>query len=153
MSKLKSNESWLLAAKQKPFAWCFCSAEGQLDASSLPPHPTPPPPAGVAPLPSLPEAGLWIGGEQFLPHHEHFPPGKSVESLLSRNLVPSPWKREITMGSCSLSKLASLKRSSAAFGSQFWPTNSQVGGKRRSSPSYFYQISLAFLAPLSEMHL
>lgn len=121
-SKLKSNESLFLAAKQKHFALRLHSAEGQLAASSLPAPPTTPPPTGAAVLPSIPEAGSWMGGEQFLPHQEHFPRGKSVELLLSQHLVPSPWKRKITIGSCSFSKLASQKRSSAQF--QLCSTNS-----------------------------
>lgn len=87
-----------------------------------PPPPTTPPPTGAAVLPSIPEAGSWMRGEQFLPHQEHFPRGKSVELLLSQHLVPSPWKRKITIGSCSFSKLASQKRSSAQF--QLCSTNS-----------------------------
>lgn len=39
-SKLKSNESLFLAAKQKYFSLSLHSAEGQLTASSLPLHPT-----------------------------------------------------------------------------------------------------------------
>lgn len=107
-SKLKSNESLFLAANRSTSLCAYTLLKANwLPAPS---HPTTPPPAGAALLLSIPAAGLWMGGEQFLPHHEHFPRGKSVELLLSQNSVPSPWKRKITMGSCSFSKLASQKR-------------------------------------------
>ena len=52
ISKLKSNESRLLAAKQKPLLWAYAL----LKANGLPApsHLTPPPPAGRAFPPSIP---------------------------------------------------------------------------------------------------
>lgn len=107
-SKLKSNESLFLAAMQKHFALCLYSAEGQVTASSLPPYHTPT--RWSNPSSQYPRGWSQRGGEQFLPHHEHFPKGKSVELLLSQNPAPSPWKRKLTKGPCSFSMLTSQKR-------------------------------------------
>lgn len=145
-SKLKSNESWFLAANRSTLLCAYTLLKANwLPAPS---HPTTPPPAGAALLPSIPRAGLWMGGEQFLPHHEHFPRGKSVELLLSQNSVPSPWKRKITIGSCSFSKLASQERPSGQ--SELGSTNSLkfvLTYDRISLP--LYQAKWAFPAPLS----
>lgn len=91
-SKLKSNESLFLAAMQKHFALSLHSAEGQVAASSLPPHHTPT--RWSSPSSQHPRGPSQRGGEQLLPQQEHFPRGKSVELLLSQNSAPSPWKRK-----------------------------------------------------------
>lgn len=142
-SKLKSNESLFLAAKQKHFALCspLCWRPIGCQLPPTPPHPLP---TGAALLPSVTETRFWIGRQQqhFLTHQEHFPRGKSVLLLLSPNPVPSPWKRKITIRSCSFSKLASQKRISAQF--HLGSTNSQVYDDVGPNPSPFVSNRFVF---------
>ena len=86
ISKLKSNESWLLAAKQKPLLWAFA----MLKANGLPA------PSHLTPSPLLdrpfPPASHRLGyrrESRAVPP----PPGKVMELLLSPNSVPQSWKK------------------------------------------------------------
>lgn len=110
-SKLKSNESLFLAAEQKHFALCLHSAEGQLAASSLPPHHTPT--CWSSNPPQHPRGWVMDGRRAISP-----PPGafskREICGVFSLPTLSSiTMERKITIGSCSFSKVASQKRPSA----------------------------------------
>ena len=150
ISKLKSNESWPLAAKQKPLLWAYA----MLKASGLPApsHLTPPaPPAGPAFPPSIPQAGLqkreqgsssstrsifhqersWSYSFPQIQSHNH---GKSKSQ---QDLVPcSSWHLRRDLWHCDILVQQTLR---------LVTTQDQF-------PLLWYQIILGFLASLSQMH-
>lgn len=148
ISKLKSNESRLLAAKQKPLLWAYAL----LKANGLPApsHLTPPPPAGRAFPPSIPQAGLqreqgsssstmsifhqersWSYSFPQIQSHDH---GKSKSQ---QDLIPcSSWHLRRDLWHCDILVQQTLR---------LVTTQDQF-------PLLWYQISIGFLAPLSQMH-
>lgn len=140
-SKLKSNESWLLPAKQKHFGLCLYSADGQLAASSLPPHPTPTCLTGPSPQHPI---GWVMERSRAIP----LPPW-AFSTRKGCGITPFPKlspttleKREITIGLCSLSRLVSQKRPSAEL--HFGSANSQIGDNIGPIPSPFVSDQVSF---------